>query len=78
VLLNVSLHAGAEEQVFYPALDDAGDEAGAEANVAAHQPVKEALGVIDRHPAGDEEDAQLPWLRERLGDGGMVELGEVR
>ncbi len=55
VILNVAVHAGAEEQVFYPALRNAGDGDTAEQDLAEHQVVKDALVVLGRHDAGTPE-----------------------
>jgi acetyl esterase len=95
VITNVAVHAGAEEQVFYPALTNVGYKEEAEADLAQHQIVKDALIVLDRHEAGtpeaeealrtvidtirqhavEEENGQLPRLRDKVGDAEMVDLG---
>lgn len=55
MVLNVAVHAGGEEMVFYPAQKEARWEDVVDSNLAAHQIVKDALVVLDRHPAGSEE-----------------------
>lgn len=60
VIQNVAIHAGAEELVFYPALEDNVPD-GAEIrkdDLAAHQPIKDALVVLDHADPDSTEAAE--------------------
>jgi len=83
MILNVAVHAGGEEQVFYPAQTEAGWSDVVEANLAAHQVVKDALVVLDRHDAGTPEAEAaiaeiIATVRAHAADEELDELPQLR
>ena len=57
VLTNISVHAFAEELTFYKELKERGRPEDAKGNGDEHHTIREALAVIDKHPA-DSPEAQ--------------------
>lgn len=83
MILNVAVHAGGEEQVFYPAQTEAGWSDVVDSNLVAHQVVKDALAVLDRHDLGTPEAEAavaevIATVRAHAADEELDELSQLR